>query len=46
MVSVLDGVEFIDIGRLKLNDFFFYLFQVKPFPRLSFITCGGGDFKP
>ena len=46
MVSVLDGVEFIDIGRLKLNGFFFYLFQVKPFPRLSFITCGGGDFKP
>ena len=45
MVSVLDGVEFIDIGPLKLNGFF-YLFQVKPFPRLSFITCGGGDFKP
>ena len=45
MVSVPDGVEFIDIGPLKLN-VFFYPLQVKQFPRLLLITCSGGDFKP
>ena len=47
-VSVLEGVDCIDIGLLKLNVFYYYYYflQIKQFPRLSLITCSGGDFKP